>query len=120
MNNYTAIDFETATGYHNSICQVGLVRVENDKIVDELNLYVKPPSNYYWYKNIEVHGINSSITQYAPTFDRVWDKIRPFIEEKLIVAHNIGFDNSCLVKTLNLYNLEVPKYEKVCWKARLE
>lgn len=32
--NFTAIDFETAQGARWSICQVGIVRVENDEITE--------------------------------------------------------------------------------------
>ena len=46
MENFTAIDFETAQGYRWSICQVGLIRVENGIIINELNLLVQPPNNY--------------------------------------------------------------------------
>lgn len=48
MECFTAIDFETAQGYRWSICQVGLVRVNNGIITDEINLLVQPPDNYYW------------------------------------------------------------------------
>lgn len=36
--DFTALDFETATGFRNSICQVGLVRVENGIIVEEKSI----------------------------------------------------------------------------------
>lgn len=45
MNKFTAIDFETATGYRNSICQIGLVRIENGITSKEINLLVQPPEN---------------------------------------------------------------------------
>ena len=47
MNSFTALDFETATGYRNSICQVGFVRVENGIITKEVNILVQPPDNSY-------------------------------------------------------------------------
>jgi len=34
MNTFTAIDFETAQGKRWSVCQVGIVRVENGQVVD--------------------------------------------------------------------------------------
>lgn len=40
MDSFTALDFETATGYRNSICQVGLLRVENGIITQEINILV--------------------------------------------------------------------------------
>ena len=33
MDFFTAIDFETATGYRNSICQVGLVQIKNGIVI---------------------------------------------------------------------------------------
>jgi len=42
MECFTAIDFETAQGYRWSICQVGLVRVNNGIITDEINLLIQP------------------------------------------------------------------------------
>jgi DNA polymerase III subunit epsilon len=57
MDCFTAIDFETAQGKRWSICQVGVVRVENGIIVNEIDLLVQPPDNCYFYKNIEIHRI---------------------------------------------------------------
>jgi DNA polymerase-3 subunit epsilon len=42
---FTAIDFETANGYHP--CSVGIVTVENGVIVDEFVTLIKPLNNYY-------------------------------------------------------------------------
>ena len=35
--NFTAIDFETATGNRASACAVGIVSVENAKITDDVS-----------------------------------------------------------------------------------
>ena len=75
MNSFTAIDFETAHGKRWSICQVGLVRIENGIIKEQLSLLVKPPNNFYWNNFIDIHGITPQQTANAPTFDMVWKKI---------------------------------------------
>ena len=75
MESFTAIDFETAQGHRWSICQVGLIRVENGIITKELDFLVQPPDNYYWYNFIEIHGISSRDTINAPTFNKVWHLI---------------------------------------------
>ncbi|MGZ9677497.1 hypothetical protein [Flavobacterium sp. GNP002] len=59
MKNFTAIDFETTQGYRWSICQVGLVRVENGIITKEINLLVQPPNNCYWSRFTDIHGITA-------------------------------------------------------------
>ncbi len=115
MNSFTAIDFETAQGYRWSICQVGLVRVENGKIVEEINLLVQPPNNYYWSQFTDIHGITANDTRHSPTFDKVWSKIEPFITNQNVVAHNgLSFDFPVLSKTLEYYGMQAPQYEKHC------
>jgi DNA polymerase-3 subunit epsilon len=99
LNSYTAIDFETAQGKRWSICQVGLVRVENQIIKEQLSILVQPPDNYYWNNFIDIHGISSEQTADAPTFDKIWHQIEPFIKNQNVVAHNgFAFDFHCLSK----------------------
>jgi len=115
MNNFTAIDFETAHGKRWSICQVGLVRVENGVITNELSILVQPPNNFYWDRFIDIHGITPKITRNAPTFDQIWHKVEPFIKNQSVVAHNgLSFDFPVLSQTLNYYGLAAPEYEKHC------
>lgn len=115
MKTFTAIDFETAQGYRNSICQVGLVRVENGIINKELNFLVQSPDNYYWERFTAIHGISAQDTVESPTFDMVWQHIEPFITNQNVVAHNgFGFDFPVLNKTLEHYGLETPEYNKIC------
>lgn len=115
INSFTAIDFETAQGYRWSICQVGLVRVENGMITKEISLLVQPPQNYYWDRFIGIHGITPRHTAKSPTFDKIWPVIAPFISNQTVVAHNgLAFDFPVLAKTLEYYGMPVPEYEKHC------
>ncbi len=113
-NSFTAIDFETAQGYRWSICQIGLVRVENGSIVDQFSVLVQPPQNYYWDMNINIHGITPQRTRNAQTFDRLWQHLMPFIVGQNVVAHNSSFDFSCLKQTLEYYRMPVPAYQGHC------
>ena len=115
MDSFTAIDFETASGYRNSICQVGLVRMENGILVKEINILVQPPDNYYWSRFTDIHGITAKDTANALTFAQVWCQIAPYIENQNVIAHNgFGFDFPVLAKTLEYYNLQTPNYNKFC------
>ncbi len=115
MKTFTAIDFETAQGYRWSICQIGLIRVENGIITKEINLLVQPPNNYYWKNFIEIHGITPKMTSKSPTFNQVWHIMEPYITNQNVVAHNgFGFDFPVLQKTLEYYGMEAPEYQKYC------
>ncbi len=113
---FTAIDFETANYERSSICQVGLVRVENGIVVHKINKLVRPQPNYYleWFTN-DVHGISTEDTDDAPVFSDIWEEIFSYIEGQDVVAHNgFAFDFVCLSKTLEYYNIPVPEYKKHC------
>ncbi len=115
MKSYTAIDFETAHGKRWSICQVGLVRVENQIITKQFSLLVQPPNNYYWKNFIDIHGICPEQTINAPKFDNVWSQIEPFIKNQNVVAHNgFAFDFHCLKQALTYYEISVPFFRGYC------
>ena len=114
MKDFTAIDFETAHPKHWSICQVGLVRVENGEIIKKVSMLIQPPDNIFWNMFTDIHGITPEDTEDAPTFYDVWGDIEPFIQDQIVVAHNMGFDGSCLKQALAYYDLKQPNYEKAC------
>ena len=114
-NTFTAIDFETATGRRSSICQVGIVRVENGSMREKISILVQPPNNYYWDSFIDIHGITPEMTMNAPRFHLIWKQIFPFIENQHVVAHNgFAFDFQCLKQTLEHYKLSAPNYTGHC------
>lgn len=114
LQSFTAIDFETAQSKMWSICQVGLVRVENGRVIYTINKLVQPPNNFYLRNFIEIHGITPEMTMNAPTFDKVWTSVKPFIDGQHVVAHNSAFDFTCLKHTLGYYDIAVPEFKRHC------
>ena len=113
-SNFTAVDFETAQGKRWSVCQIGLVRVENGKIIGQLNLLVRPPEDFYHHMNTKIHGISAHHTRNSPRFNSIWPQIKPYIENQTVVAHNGAFDFNCLSQTLQYYKLSQPAYRQQC------
>lgn len=104
--NFTAIDFETAKGNRNSACAVGIITVENGKIIEEYNVLIQPPYNDYFWKNIEIHGISPEDTANEPSFKELYPEIKKRLQNKTLVAHNESFDRSVLQKTMTYYGLD--------------
>ena len=102
--NFTAIDFETAIGFHP--CSVGIVTVENGIIVDEFVSLIKPPNNLYSPYTIQVHGIYPRDTMNAKSFAQIFPEIRKRLENRVVVAHNESFDRNVLAKSMEIYNLD--------------
>ncbi len=104
--NFTAIDFETATGCRNSACAVGIVTVEGGEIVDQYSALIQPPENRYSFWNIEVHGIRPEDTASAPTFADLYPEIQKRLLGRTVIAHNESFDRSVLRRSLEHYRLD--------------
>ena len=92
MNTFAALDFETANQCRSSVCSIGLVFVENNKIVDTYYQLIKPCPNYYASICTQVHGLSQKDTEKAPLFPEVWAEILPKIKDLPLVAHNSSFD----------------------------
>lgn len=116
--NFITIDFETATGKRWSICQIGMVKVENGKIVKKISRLVKPPNNEYSEWNMRVHGITPIDTADSPIFPEIWLEIKPYIENSLVVSHSTDFDIDCLYKTLDYYEIPRPRFNIDCTYKR--
>ena len=65
MNNFAAIDFETANNERSSVCSVGIVVVRDGKIVDKFYSLIKPEPEYYNYWCSQVHGLSLEYTRWT-------------------------------------------------------
>ncbi|NOQ26987.1 MAG: hypothetical protein GQ564_16625 [Bacteroidales bacterium] len=112
--NFTVIDIETAKNDRWSICRIGLIKVVNSEFTEEISYLIKPPNNEYSAWNSNIHGISADDTKDSLIFPEVWNKIKPYIQNQYIVAHNTSFNLDCLTKALKLYDIEVPKFDCCC------
>ena len=106
MTNFVAIDFETATNFRSSACAVGIVTIEQSRVVEKFYSLIEPPENIYYQRNIAVHGIYPHMTENAPSFIEVYPEIKKRLQNKIVVAHNESFDRSVLKKTMEYFALD--------------
>ena len=120
MQDFAAIDFETANNERSSVCSVGVVIVRDGEIVDRFYSLIQPEPNYYNYWCSQVHGLCRSDTEQAPVFPHVWAQIAPRIAGLPLVAHNKRFDETCLKAVFRVYQMDYPDYEfyDTLWAAR--
>lgn len=114
MDNFAAIDFETANKYRSSVCSVGVVIVEGGIITDKIYRLIHPVPNFYSYWNTQVHGLTCKDTDEADPFPEVWAEIEPKIRGLNLVAHNSMFDEGCLKAVFQSYGLAYPDYRFFC------
>lgn len=114
MENFAAIDFETANNERSSVCSVGVVVVRNGQIVAKYYSLICPEPNYYIRYTTAVHGLTRADTDNARPFSEVWAEIEPLISGLPLVAHNKAFDESCLKAVMTTYCMTYPDYPFYC------
>jgi len=114
MNNFAALDFETANGHPSSVCSVGVVVVRNGQITDKIYRLIRPEPEWYSYWNTQIHGLTEADTANEKVFPYVWREIAPKIEGLALVAHNSPFDEGCLRAVFRVYQMDYPDYEFYC------
>lgn len=101
---FIVLDIETANYNPTSICQIGIVVLDDFKITQKIEYLIKPTPNVFVEKFSNLHGITSDMVEDAPTFDVVWDKIKHLFNRfNLCFAHNAPFDFGHIKSTLQYY-----------------
>lgn len=98
---FVSIDVETANADMASICQVGIARFVEGKLVDEWSSLVDP-EDYFDPINVSIHGINNTDIVGAPTFEQVADAIETLLTNKICVSHT-HFDRVSIERALRRY-----------------
>ena len=75
---FVALDFETADYSRDSACALGLVRVENHRIVRRTYHLIRPPRRRFSFTYL--HGITWEDVAHQPTFAELWPSLTPFLE----------------------------------------
>lgn len=68
MQDFAAIDFETANGRRSSVCSIGVVIVRDGKIVDKFYSVIH---NYYTYGLRKSMGLHGRTQTTSPSFSKV-------------------------------------------------
>lgn len=111
---FVAIDFETATSKPNSVCSLGIAVVENNRVVDTKEILIRPEPFEFNDYNTLIHGITPDMVFDRPRFCDIWEDVKPFLENKIVAAHNASFDVGALRATLDMFGLEYPTFEYLC------
>jgi DNA polymerase III subunit epsilon len=110
---FVAIDFETADYGPDSACAVGLVTVEDRKIVGRNSFLIRPPRENFYFTYL--HGITWEDVKEAPTFGELWPQVKKVIRgADFLVAHNASFDKGVLDACCARYRLTPPAIPFQC------
>lgn len=113
MDNFVAIDFETADYFKDSACAVGLVRVEGGKVVNKAHYLIRPPRQTMEFTYI--HGISWHDVAQQPSFAELWPSLEPLLQgTDFFAAHNASFDRSVLYACCEAHGIARPSPTFIC------
>lgn len=114
MDDFVAIDVETANSHPSSICAIGAVKVRGGVVVDSRYSLINPEPQWYSRFCTAVHGLTEADTWNAPAFGSVWQQWTDWLEGLPLVAHNARFDANCIREACRVYRLEAPEQPFLC------
>jgi DNA polymerase-3 subunit epsilon len=113
MTTFVALDFETADHGRDSACSVGLIRVEDDRLVQRVHYLIRPPRVTFRFAHI--HGIRWQDVEDEPTFGELWTSLQPLLQgAAFLAAHNASFDKGVLYACCDFYGMPRPLQPFVC------
>lgn len=113
LTDFIVFDLENPNRRGNSICSLGIIVVKNGLIKEKIYSLINPEDRFD-RNNIEVHGIEPYMVQNEKTLKEYWPKIKELFSKYIIVGHNIRYDLNVLAKSLERYDIEVPKVQFCC------
>jgi len=112
---YVALDVET-TGLSprngHRIIEIGAVSIEGDRITEEFESLVNVERKIS-SKVQRIHGISNEMLVNQPKFEELFPRLRSFLKNSIIVAHNARFDRDFLKHEMKRLSLSV-KNRYIC------
>lgn len=91
--NFVVFDLET-TGLNpkeNEIIEIAALKVNNLRIVDRFNTLIKPNEEITEFIT-NLTGISNELVKDAPSIKKVIPKFITFVENNILMGHNVNFD----------------------------
>lgn len=111
---FVVFDLET-TGFsaaYDRIVEVGAVKFQNGKIVDQKAWLVNPGRRIPWGAQ-RVHGITDAMVKDSPAFKAIYPEFHDFIKGSVLMAHNARFDVGFLAAEIQRAGFPLPNNKVV-------
>ena len=109
MQRFFSLDVETANPALHSICQIGIVGFEGNKVFKSWGTLVNP-EDYFSRANSAIHGITEEQVVDSPKFPVVAAHLCSLLEGMCVVSHTT-FDRSAMRLAFEMHGLSMPSIQ---------
>jgi DNA polymerase III subunit alpha, Gram-positive type len=98
------LDIETTgmSRYYHKITEIAAVKVENNTVIDKFHTLINPQTHIPSFIT-KLTGIDDYMVKDAPVIEEVLPKLKDFLGEHTIVAHNATFDYGFLSHNFKMH-----------------
>jgi len=113
--DYCVFDFETTgiSARSDKVIEIGIVKLRKGKIIKTFSSFINP-GRHVPYNITALTGITNYDVQDAPYFEDVYNSIKDFVDNSILVAHNLSFDYSFLKNECASAELEMLNNHAIC------
>lgn len=99
--NLVVLDLETTglAAKTDKIIEIGAIRIKNGRVDDEFSKLIQP-GFLLEQKTVDITGITDDMLKKQPCFESVANELLDFVQEEVLLGHNIIFDYSFLKKSI--------------------
>ena len=111
---FTIFDLEwTNLRHKNYIIEIGALKVKNGQVIDQFNkiLFFKDKLDLTFKK---ITKITDEMVRYGENREKTISEFALFIENTVLVAHNIQSDLTVLEEEFKRFNLSINSIDKIC------
>lgn len=114
VRGFAVIDLET-TGFstRDRVVEIAIVLLDvaSLKVIDEFDTLVNPNRDL---GATHVHGITASMASAAPAFEEIAPHVAALLDQTVLVAHNLAFDQRMLLQEFDRLQLPVQPGSGLC------
>lgn len=102
QENYCILDFETTglSPMNDRVIEIGVVKIAQGKMVDQFESFINP-RRLLPPIITSLTGITNQMVRTAPFAEEIFPKLKTFVGNDPIVAHNASFDSGFFVSEMN-------------------
>lgn len=110
----TVFDIEILNQDPASLCAIGIVELQDKKIISTYYSLIKPKNLSYDSYRYKIHHIKPQSLYKEKTFEEVWKDIHHYFENTIVVSHDIQGDMMNLRAALKQNHLVYPRLLMSC------